>query len=239
MPLFPLNVVLFPNMPLPLHIFEERYKEMVNRCVRESIPFGVVLISESASVSGKARTFPIGCSARIARVERLPDGRMNIEVVGEERFRILDQHETLPYRTGLTEALHDTPADTDAVGPLVDDVQRLLRDFLTRQLALLGQRVGEFELPEEPEELSFAAACVLDLDNEQKQALLEDTDTAARLAMERDILRREVTRLRRAAEASDDLSQLAAAAADDEDGVTEVVFSPVRADRYSDYVCEN
>jgi Lon protease-like protein len=239
-PLFPLGVVLFPTMLLPLHIFEERYKEMVHRCVRESIPFGVVLISEGQSVGGKAKTFRIGCTARIARVERMPDGRMMIEVVGEQRFRILDQHEALPYRTGLTEVLRDAPApDAPSLAVLASEVERLLRDFLSRQLALLGQSVGHFDLPGEPEELSFTAACVLPLENDEKQALLEDTDTASRLTVEREVLLREVTRLRRAAEAMD----TAPVPADDEDDETvetvEVVFTPVRSDRFSDYLCEN
>lgn len=244
LPLFPLELVLFPNMLLPLHIFEERYKEMVDRCIRESIPFGVVLISEGQSVGGKADTFRIGCTARIARVERMPDDRLMIEVVGEQRFRILDQHEALPYRTGLTEALHDAPAaDAGSVAALAGDVQRLLRDFLSRQLALLGHSVGRFELPDEPEELSFTAACVLPLENEEKQALLEDTDTAARLSVEREVLMREVTRLRRAAEAMDTVAASSLDPEDDEitasDETVEIVFTPVRTDRFSDYLCEN
>lgn len=243
LPLFPLELVLFPNMLLPLHIFEERYKEMVQRCVRESIPFGVVLISEGHSVGGKAKTHRVGCTARIARVERMPDDRLMIEVVGEQRFRILDQHEALPYRTGLTETLRDTPAeDSSIVAALAADVERLLRDFLSRQLALLGQSVGHFDLPDEPEELSFTAACVLPLENEEKQALLEDTDTAARLSVEREVLLREVTRLRRAAETMDVVH-----ASEGDDVLTddttvetvEVVFTPVRSDRFSDYLCEN
>jgi Lon protease-like protein len=201
LPLFPLDLVLFPHMLIPLHIFEERYKEMINQCVEESIPFGIVLATGTNPGTGRMNTHKIGCTARIARVEHLPDGKMNIEVVGEKRFRILDTHETRSYRTGLTELLVDEPADDD-VSELADDVQRLLKDFLTRSLARIGQTVEEFTLPSEPGPLSFTAACVLPLENEDKQALLEETDTAARLSVEKEVLLREVTRLRRTAEAS-------------------------------------
>ncbi|HVK06440.1 MAG TPA: LON peptidase substrate-binding domain-containing protein [Armatimonadaceae bacterium] len=221
LPLFPLDLVLFPHMLAPLHIFEERYKEMVNRCVRESLPFGIVLITNGSDVNPDSQTCRIGCTARIRRVERLPDGCINIEVVGEQRFRILETHEVLPYRTGITEPLHDDPLSSDGPNPLSEDVQRLLKEFLTRQLALLGQHDVEIELPEEPDLLSFTAACVLPMENDAKQALLEGTDVNARLAAELDVLRRELTRLRRAAES------------------VEVSYRPVRTEHYRDYVCEN
>jgi Lon protease-like protein len=200
-PLFPFDVVLFPQMILPLHIFEERYKQMISRCVRESAPFGIVLATGMDEETGSVTTSSVGCTARIARVERLPDGCINIEVVGEERFRILDTHEQMPYPVGLTEPYEDEPAAPEAALPLADDVQRLLRDFLTRTLALMGQSAGGLDLPEDPALLSFTAAYVLPISNEEKQGLLSDRDASSRLATEREVLLREVTRLRRAAEA--------------------------------------
>ena len=223
-PLFPLNLVLFPHMPLPLHIFEERYKEMVNRCLTESSPFGVVLITEGAEVGDRAAaTCAVGCAARISHVERLADGRMNVLVIGEERFRILDTHEARPYRTGLTLPLCDGPADAARVAPLADEVQKLLRDFLVCSLAIAGQDVlPEMDLPDEPERLSFTAACVLPLPNDEKQALLEDTDTAARLMSEKEVLQREVARLQRMATAS-----------------LQAEPEPITAERFAPYRCEN
>lgn len=203
LPLFPLNVVLFPNMPLPLHIFEERYKEMIGRCLQNSRLFGIVLIAQGAAEeekgAGRVVTHPIGCSARVAHVERLADGRMNILVVGEQRFRILDTHERDTFCTGITVAVNDVAAtEADSVAPLAAEVGRLLRDFLSRTLALAGRKGEILDLPDDPEQLSFATACVLPLDLPEKQELLEQTDTAARLACERDVLLREVARLRRA-----------------------------------------
>ena len=220
LPLFPLDLVLFPHMMVPLRIFEERYKEMINRCVKESQPFGIVLVTGVNPGNGQIKTCHVGCLARIARVERLPDGKMNIEVVGESRFRILDTHETNAYRTGLTEPLTDEPVMTPTILSLADEVQRLLRDFLIRSLARVGKTIEDFELPSEPVPLSFTAACVLPIENGQKQELLEETDTEARLSVEKEILMREVTRLRRAAEV---LS----------------VSVPVNMKRYEDYISLN
>lgn len=201
LPLFPLDMVLFPHMQVPLHIFEERYKEMVNRCVEESQPFGIVLVTGVSPGNGRIGTHTVGCTARIARVERFPDGKMNIEVVGESRFRILDTHETNSYRTGLTEPIADEPMTESAVLSLASEVQELLRDFLMRSLARMGQTVDDFELPSDPGPLSFMTACVLPIENETKQELLEERDTAARLTAVKEVLIREVTRLRRMAEA--------------------------------------
>jgi Lon protease-like protein len=201
-PLFPLDLVLFPNMILPLHIFEERYKTMINRCVHESLPFGIVLATGLQTGTGKVETSPVGCTARIARVERLPDGCMNIEVVGEERFQILDTHEQQPYRTGLTEPYEDIPAAEEEVEPLCREVMDVLHEFLTRSLAIMGKRVEKFELPYHPEQISFTAACVLPLTNEEKQEILADQDVISRLETSRAVLNREVERLRQAAEAA-------------------------------------
>ncbi|MEZ4584481.1 MAG: LON peptidase substrate-binding domain-containing protein [Caldilineaceae bacterium] len=88
MPLFPLNVVLFPGMFLPLHIFEPRYREMVEHCVETKSPFGVALIRDGQEVGDAATPCDIGTAARIAKVQRMPDGRMNISTVGTQRFRI-------------------------------------------------------------------------------------------------------------------------------------------------------
>ena len=76
--LFPLNVVLFPGMPMPLHIFEERYKAMIGECVNREEPFGIILIKEGQEVGGPADPVKIGTTARIAQVERLDEYRVNI-----------------------------------------------------------------------------------------------------------------------------------------------------------------
>lgn len=127
LPLFPLNVVLFPGMPLPLHIFEEKYKEMVADCLRNARPFGVSLMAGAALPFGQASSpHRIGCTAEITQVQPLEEGRMFIMTVGRDRFRILSLDHNKPYLVGMVE---DAPLDTedeewemegaDALEPLV------------------------------------------------------------------------------------------------------------------------
>lgn len=88
LPLFPLNAVLFPGGPLKLRIFEARYVDMIGRCMREGLGFGVAMIVEGVEAGGAAHTVEIGTSARIVDFEQLRDGLLGITAVGERRFRI-------------------------------------------------------------------------------------------------------------------------------------------------------
>jgi Lon protease-like protein len=88
--LFPLNIVLFPDGPLPLRIFETRYVDMVKRCMREAVGFGVVLIREGYEV-GPAATYDVGTMAKIIDFDQLPDGLLGLSCVGQQRFRIVNR----------------------------------------------------------------------------------------------------------------------------------------------------
>jgi uncharacterized protein len=87
-PLFPLHAVLFPGGPLPLRIFETRYTDMVSRCMREQSPFGVLLIQEGEEAGNVSTTVSVGCTARIADFNTLPDGLLGISCIGERKFRV-------------------------------------------------------------------------------------------------------------------------------------------------------
>lgn len=246
MPLFPLDLVLFPGMKMSLRIFEERYKEMIERCLEDSRLFGIVLLQAEQQVTGdpqRAKTFRVGCSARILHVERLAEGRMNIEIEGVDRFRVIEQHEVESYRTGIVETLEDRPAvgaGIEITDDLREEVQTLLKEFLTRQLAQMGQRIVEFDLPKDPAVLSLITACILPVENGDKQTLLEMTETSERLDSERDILRRAITRLRRTAAAGG--GKHAKGKGETQAGETgENIrsFEQIHADRYRDYVCGN
>ena len=101
LPLFPLHTVLFPGMPLPLHIFESRYKQMIDYCLKENSTFGVSLIHRGSEAFGPlAEPHKIGCTARIIEVQPLDDGRLNIVTVGERRFRIHSLNFDMPYLLG-------------------------------------------------------------------------------------------------------------------------------------------
>jgi Lon protease-like protein len=198
-PLFPLRLVLFPRINISLHIFEPRYKAMVERCLSEDIPFGIVLV-EGVRGNGEVVTRKIGCTARILSTERLADGNLHIEVAGETRFRLLDTHDAMPYRSGVVEAIADDPCQPTKVLPLADQVEKLMREFLTRMLALQGNAGGQFDLPDDPVVLSFLASCLLPIGHLEQQALLETTDTETRLQETRRVLQQEVLRLRREVE---------------------------------------
>lgn len=195
-PLFPLNTVLFPGMPLTLHIFEERYKEMINECREQRKPFGVVLIRKGVEALGPvAQPYPIGCTAEIVQVQEVGDGRLNILAIGQERFRILSLEQDQPYLTGLVETF---PLDESA--PETHQAGWQLRPWVIEYLSLLSE-VGEMEfdpgqLPEEPESLAFLAATLLQVPNRQKQSLLATAGAKTLLTEMRGLYRRELPLLR-------------------------------------------
>lgn len=184
LPLFPLpEVVLFPNHPLPLHIFEYRYRIMMNTILESDRRFGVIL--RDPETQGVAR---IGCCAEVLQVQRLPDDRMNIWTLGQQRFRILEFTRFKPYHVGLVEWVEDEPTQQD-LKTLAGDVENLLQDVVHLFSKLSGR---ETELPESlptlPLELSYWVARHLYGGYIEQQNLLEMQDTALRLERELEIL---------------------------------------------------
>ncbi len=195
--LFPLHTLLFPGMALPLHIFEPRYRRMVHACLSEETPFGVVLIRSGREVGGPAVPYNIGTLARIRHVEHMPDGRMNIEAVGEERFRL----EELYAAQGEVHSGRVTAfplAQTDQ--PAAHAAARALRPWLARYLELLAQaastQFSEKPLPPDPAGLAYLVAIVAQIPMSEKQALLSVETAADLLHIERTLLRRETSLLR-------------------------------------------
>jgi uncharacterized protein len=188
--LFPLNTVLFPGMPLPLHIFEERYKLMIGRCIEEKRSFGVVLIASGPEVGGPCVPHRVGTIAHIAAVRRLDEGQMNLIAVGQERFRILEVIRQEPYQVARVETLVDRKPEPEAA-PLAAQVGETLSVYLRDLFTLLDQPQEEFEIPTEPGRLSLVAAAVLQIPLRERQTLLQMTDVVARLQQERDWLARE------------------------------------------------
>src|SRR5829696_6475181 len=127
-PVFPLNTVLFPGMPLPLHIFEPRYREMIGACTRDEKPFGVLLIQEGPEVGPGAVPFKVGTLARIVDVNQFPDGRLNIVTVGTHRFRLLNlSADKQSYFVGDVEPIEDDPTGASAPAELVEQVGNLVQ----------------------------------------------------------------------------------------------------------------
>ena len=191
LPLFPLHVVLFPDMPLPLHIFEPRYREMILRCREENSPFGVILIRDGEEIGEEAVPHRVGTTARIAQYEELPDGGMNILVFGETRFQVTRTTHGKPYLTGQVEPLAEDSGDPQQVQSASEAVGDLFKEYLRSLFAMTGRTLSALQLPQGPEYLSYAVASVLQVPLAVKQSLLEVTDTAGRLTQEAELLRAE------------------------------------------------
>jgi len=179
LPLFPLRTVLFPHATLRLHVFEERYRTMVNDCLRTDGPFGVALIRDGEEIGEGAEPYLVGTVARIVKVETYEDGRMDIEVQGERRFRIRELDESRPYLLGRVQTVEEYPL-LDPQDPLViearDTFEALVQRYFERQRFAV-----QVVFPPDPQMLSFTIANLLPVPDLVKQRLLEVTDTLDRL----------------------------------------------------------
>ncbi len=188
LPLFPLNTVLFPGGTLPLHIFEERYKLMIGECIERESPFGIVLIKSGMEVGAPAEPHDIGTTARVSRVQRLDDGRMNLVAVGVDRFRINAVTQSRPYMRADIELLEDADTDLPATQAVAEDVGVLYAEYYRLALSLTGQWQQRVALPQKPAALADFVATRIETDAELKQRLLEALSVSDRLAIERDLL---------------------------------------------------
>lgn len=190
--LFPLNIVLFPGQVLPLHIFEDRYRLMIRRCLAEDTPFGVVLIKQGHEVGETAEPYPVGTVARIVESSHLPDGTMNILTVGTERFRIRRLFHDQPYLRGEVEFFPmPEPADTEALTGLAERVRVQIGRYIELIAQAAGLQIQVGEIPEAPQQMGYLAAVALQVENAEKQALLDSSSLAKILADEITLLRRE------------------------------------------------
>ena len=185
-PLFPLNVVLMPGTPLPLHIFEERYKQMVDECLESGAEFGMVLADESG-------TRQVGCTAKIVElVQRYDDGRMVILVEGARRFKLNNVMTGEPYYVGDVEYLEDEPAEDD-VSALAEECVALLERVI--EAATEGSVGIEIEPPYR--NLAFAIAGRIEFDLEARQEILELSTEKERLTKVKALLAEAADRLER------------------------------------------
>ncbi len=181
LPLFPLNTVLFPYASVQLHVFEDRYREMVRKCLEFDRPFGIVLIRAGSEISHHIDPYMVGTAVRIVQVHTYDDGRMDIQVQGERRFRIRELDETNSYLVGKVEPV---------IEHAIEESDRAL-ELLTRareEFEILIQRLfarQEFSVqvvfPTDPVALSFTIANLLQMENLEKQKMLETTDTLERV----------------------------------------------------------
>jgi Lon protease-like protein len=189
LPLFPLRTVLFPGMGLPLHVFEERYRLMLRECLESDRRFGVCLIRHGEEVGEPAEPYAIGTEAEILSARKLPDGRMDLMVVGRRRFRVATILQWRPYIAGDVGLL---PEDDDAAERTVElarETRAALVAYVQQTLELSDRGFTPLSLPRDPVGLSYAAAALLRIAPQQKQSLLEEDSVAARLEQTLDHLR--------------------------------------------------
>ncbi|MBD1874043.1 LON peptidase substrate-binding domain-containing protein [Nodosilinea sp. FACHB-131] len=184
LPLFPLpELVLFPGRHLPLHVFEPRYRIMMNTVLQGDRRFGVLMLDPATGQPAN-----VGCCAEILHYQRLPDDRLKILTLGQQRFRVLSYVRDKPYRVGLVEWVEDKPTSQD-LSPLASDVDQLLRDVVHLSAKLTDQDIDlPDNIPDVPIELSYWVASNLHGVALEQQALLEMDDTSVRLEREAEIL---------------------------------------------------
>ena len=173
LPLFPLpNVVLFPNVFLPLHIFEPRYREMVADALESDRLIGMALLRPGwdRDYEGRPPIYPIGCSGVLTHADRLPDGRFNVVLRGIERFRIVEEDHSLSYRRAVIEPLREQTLDAADRAAILRQ-----RSKLESMLGPSQSSAGDARMPASmsDEDLVNALAQYLDLEPLEKQALLE------------------------------------------------------------------
>ncbi|HSE49130.1 MAG TPA: LON peptidase substrate-binding domain-containing protein [Terriglobales bacterium] len=187
LPLFPLEVVLFPGVPLPLHIFEPRYQEMIGECLRDRTEFGVVRVVNDGIAAA-------GCTAAILDViKRYDDGRMDILTEGRRRFETIALDQERSFLRGEVAFFDDEPSEASTTA-----AQRAIRLYLD----LLALADVEAENPPEPgPNLSFLITSGLPLELDFKQQLLESRSEAKRIGLIVEYYESLVPRLKRALKA--------------------------------------
>jgi Lon protease-like protein len=180
-PLFPLGLVALPTEAVPLHIFEERYKAMIAKCLENETEFGIVWLGDDG-------LRPIGCACEVEQViERLDDGRLNILTRGTRPFRLVERHDDLPYPAGTVELLEDRleQPDTDAEGHAHEAYATLVEEAT-------DHRPDATELADLT---AYAMAATVDFGLEAKQGLLDLRSENARLRLVTRLLRAALKRL--------------------------------------------
>ena len=184
LPLFPLQTVLFPKGTLPLQIFEERYRLMLEHCLSADSKFGVVLIKRGQEVGGPASTYNIGTVAKIVQVSPVREGRIFISVYGLERFEISGLTQVEPYMEAQVEGLPDMEDDSPLPPGRVDSIREAAAQHVRLSLGMRAGWTRDVTLPDELADLSYYLASAIQAPTQLKQQLLEQSSAARRLELE-------------------------------------------------------
>ena len=200
LPLFPLGTVLYPGLLLPLHVFEERYRQLVRDLLAGPEPrtFGVIAIREGRETgpNGILTLHEVGCTATVRQVTELDDGRYDLVTIGTQRFLLSSVDDSKPYLQAEVELLAETVGDETGSVLAARSVQDAFRTYLSTLTERGVTQVSVPDLPDDPILLSYLVAASMVIDLRDKQALLAEPDALHRLVTERMLLSRETTMLR-------------------------------------------
>jgi len=179
--LFPLDTVLFPYAPMQLHVFEPRYRELMRECMNNDRPFGIVLVRSGSDSAGSAEPYMVGTAVRIVQVHTYEDGRLDVQVQGERRFRIRRIDDSKPYLVGMVEPVVELEVEeTDQAQTVINQARQSFQNYVEVLFSKHELNV-QVRFPSDPVALSFTIANFLTIENIEKQRLLELTDTVERL----------------------------------------------------------
>jgi len=183
LPVFPLPLVLFPGVPLPLHIFEERYRRMLADVRAANSLFGLSYFDPNTSAGDRPPAGHVGCATEVVEVQALPDGRSNILTLGLARYRVAEYVERgEPYLVARVEFFEDEDSDASLVRKRADEVTEMFMRIARAMRSINDERGSLPDLPrDDPERLSFLVAAVVEMDAGDKQELLELRSTTERL----------------------------------------------------------
>nr|MBC7244011.1 LON peptidase substrate-binding domain-containing protein [Chloroflexota bacterium] len=188
-PLFPINVVLFPGMALPLHIFEENHQWMITESLESNRQIGIVWANPEAE--GAVAVYTTGTSALITHVDKLEDGSMDILTAGLDRFRVLHLLHSEPYIVGRVELFPLESATSPGAARLANKAKAPFVRYLRLVSEVLGTTIRIESTPRDPTELAYLMAIALQVSMEEKQELLSIPSLPALLWKECLILNRE------------------------------------------------
>ncbi len=181
LPLFPLPLVLFPGMPLPLHVFEPRYRRLLADVRASNNLFGLSYFDSDGDE--RPAVGHVGCATEVVEAQSLPDGRSNIMTLGVARYRAEEYVERGdPYLVARVEFFADEEGDPRVLSKRAAEVSEVFMRIARAMRAINDDRASLPELPDsDPERLSFVVAAVMEMDAAAKQELLEMRSTAERL----------------------------------------------------------
>jgi Lon protease-like protein len=196
-PIFPLpNVVLFPNMALPLHIFEERYKRMIHDCLKSDRYLGIFLLRQGWEQAPEPIPYDVGGFGQIARAVKLPTGNFEIVVRGLGRVRVISYVQEIPYRRALVELQEDEGDDSADLRAQAASMVERLRKVLALRPGLGAELHAHLKLLASPRDLAYAvAAHYPDLTIYERQSILEVRTVETQLATITRLLNRDLAQL--------------------------------------------